>query len=346
MTELYKEREKYKIAVVREENILWIEGAVTTMTWGGSRNEASRTLTLEVLKVNEKTDFRNGSAILIYDAATNKELMRYIITKKSISRSSITIKYTARDIRWWLTRSKMDKKFENMTASEIFSSICKTLDISTGTVEDTGVKFSALHFLKKSPWDMIITALTETRKRNGKRFITRVRKGKLELVEKRYQTTQWVIEEGINLVDSSYDESIETTYTQVKVAGKDSKGKQISAVRKNDKAQKSYGIMQEYISQTDKTTQAEINAIAAQKLKELSVLQKSGSIKTLGIDGVETGTGVYVIDKETGLVGGFYVESDSHKYSNGYHEMSLTLAWTDELPAIEYEAPKETKKKS
>lgn len=339
-----KDREKFKIAVVQETLISWIEEAVTSMTWGGSKNEASRTLTMEVVKVGGKTDFPNGATVVIYSAATDQEVMRYIITKKSKARSSTTIKYTARDIRWWLTRSKMDKKFENMTASEIFSSLCKALGISTGTIEDTGVKFSVLHFLKKSPWDMIITALTETRKQSGKRYTTRVRNGNLELIEKLSQTTQWVIEEGVNLIDASYDESIESTYTQVKVVGKDSKGNEISAVQGNEEAQKLYGIMQEYVSQSDKMTQAEVNAIAAQKLKELSVQQKSGSIKTLGIDGVETGIGVYVIDNETGLVGGFYVESDSQKYSNGYHEMSLTLAWTDELPEIEYEAPKETKK--
>ena len=220
--------------------------------------------------------------------------------------------------------------------------MCKTLGISTGTVEDTGVKFSVLHFLKKTPWDMIITALTETRKQSGKRYTTRIKNGNLELIEKLNQTAQWVIEEGVNLIDASYDESIESTYTQVKVVGKDSKGNEISAVQKNEEAQKLYGIMQEYVSQSNKATQAEVNAIAAQKLKELSALQKSGSIKTYGIEGVETGTGVYVIDNETGLVGGFYVESDSHRYSNGYHEMSLTLAWTDELPEIEYQAPKES----
>ena len=341
MIELYKEREKYKVAVVQETLISWIEEAVTSMTWGGSKNEASRTLNMEVLKVEGKTDFPNGSCVVIYNAA-DEELMRYIITKKSKTRSSTTIKYTARDIRWWLTRSKMDKKFENMTASEIFLSLCKTLGISTGTVEDTGVKFSVLHFLKKTPWDMIITALTETRKQSGKRYTTRIKNGNLELIEKLNQTAQWVIEEGVNLIDASYDESIESTYTQVKVVGKDSKGNEISAVQKNEEAQKLYGIMQEYISQSDKVTQAEVNAIAAQKLKELSALQKSGSIKTYGIEGVETGTGVYVIDNETGLVGGFYVESDSHKYSNGCHEMSLTLAWTDELPEIEYQAPKES----
>lgn len=343
MKELYKEREKYKVAVIRENLISWIEEAVTTMTWGGSKDEASRTLNLEVTKVNGKTDFPNGSAIVIYDTA-DQELMRYIITKKSKTRSSTVIKYTARDIRWWLTRSKMDKKFENMTASEIVSSLCKTLGISAGTIEDTGVKFSVLHFMKKSPWDMIIIALTETRKQSGRRFTTRVRNGNLELIEKLKQTVQWVIEEGVNLLDSSYDESIENTYTQIKVVGKNSKGKEISAEQKNDEAQKTYGVMQEYVSQSDKMTQAEINAIAAQKLKELSAVQKNGSIKTFGIDGIETGMGIYVIDNETGLVGGFYIESDSHTYSNGYHEMSLTLAWTDELPEIEYEAPKDKKK--
>lgn len=341
MIELYKEREKYKVAVIQETLISWIEEAVTSMTWGGSKNEASRTLNMEVLKVDGKTDFPNGSFVVIYNTA-DEELMRYIITKKSRTRSSMTIKYTARDIRWWLTRSKMDKKFENMTASEIFMNLCKTLGINTGIVEDTGVKFSVLHFLKKTPWDMIIIALIETRKRSGKKYTTRIKNGNLELIEKLNQTTQWVIEEGVNLIDASYDESIESTYTQVKVVGKDSKGKEISAIQKNEEAQKLYGVMQEYISQTDKVTQAEVNAIAAQKLKELSVLQKSGSIKTYGIEGVETGTGIYVVDNETGLVGGFYVESDSHRYSDGYHEMSLTLAWTDELPKIEYQAPKES----
>ncbi len=332
-------KEQYKIAVIQETLTSWIEEAVVTMAWSGNKQEASRTLTLEVVKVKEKTEFSIGSSIIIYDG-DDKELMRYIITKKDKTRNNNTIKYMARDIRWWLTRSTMDKKFENMTASEIFISLCKMLEIPTGLVTDTKVKFSVLHFVKKTPWDIIITALTETRKRSGKRFIVRVKNGKLELIEKATQTMQWVIEEGKNLLDASYSESIESTYTQVQVVGKDAKGKEISIVKKDVAAQKKYGVMQQYISQSDKVTQAEVNSIAVQKLKELSILQKSGSIKSIGINGVETGIGIYVIDHETGLVGSFYVESDSHQYKNGYHEMSLTLAWTDELPEIEYEETK------
>lgn len=315
------------------------------MAWSGSKNEASRTLNLECLKVDGKTDFPAGSVVIVYMADTDKELMRYIITKVGKTRSSTTLKYTCRDIRWWLTRSKMDKKFENMTASAIFQDLCKSLGIDTGEIQDTAIVFEALHFVKKTPWDMIITALTETRKRNGKKYTTRVTEGKLELVEKLTQTRQWVIEEGVNLIDATYEESIESMYTQVKVAGKDKKGNEITAVAKDDEAQKLYGIMQEYIEQSEELTQAAANEIAAQKLKELAVLGKSGTVKTFGLDNVETGNGIYVIDNETGLIGGFYVEADSHKYSGGYHEMSLTLAWTDELPTIEYEAPKDDKEK-
>lgn len=344
MIKLWEIREKYKIAVLQEKLTTWIEGAVTSMSWGGSVKEAARTLDFECTKVDGKTDFPDGSVVIVYEATTDKELMRYIITKKSKTRSSTTIKYTARDIRWWLTRSKMDKKFENMTASSIFSDICKSLGIETGEVQDTGAKFEALHFIKKSPWDMIVTALTETRKKNGRKFVTMAKEGKLELIEKLTQTKKWVIEEGVNLLDATYEESIESMYTQVKVVGKDKDGHEITAVTKNEEMQKLYGVMQEHIDQSEELTQAEANEIAAQKLKELAVLEKSGTVKTFGLDEVQAGNAIYVIDKETGLVGGFYVQADSHKYSGGYHEMTLTLAWTDELPAIEYEAPSSDEK--
>jgi len=342
-------KEKYKIAVIQESIITWIEQAVTSLSWNGSTSEASRTLNMECLKVDGKTDIPLGSAIIIYSAANNKnekqELMRYILTKKSKTRSSTTIKYTARDIRWWLTRSKIDRKFENMTASSILLDICKSVGIDTGEVQDTKEIFGCLHFIKKSPWDIIITALTETRKKNGKKFTVKVNNGKLDLVEKLTQAKKWVIEEGVNLIDATYDEDIESIYTQVKVNGKDEDGNEISAVSKNEEKAKLYGIMQEQVDQSESITQEDANRIAAQKLKELSELKRGGTIKTLGIDDIQSGDAVYVVDKETGLIGGFYIESDSHKYCNGYHEMSLTLSWTDDLPQIEYEAPKEDKEK-
>lgn len=345
MIKLSEEKDKYKIAVLQPKLTTWIEEAVQSFSHNGSKEQASRTLQFECTKVNGKTDFPTGSVVIIYSASNNKEIMRYTITKKNKQRKSTSIKYTARDIRWWLTRSSIDKKYENMTASDIFRDLCNSLGIPIGNVADTREKFSVLHFIKKTPWDILITALTETRKRSGEKFVTKVEGGKLSLVKKVEQAKRWVIEEGVNLLDATYEESMEEMYTQVKVEGKDSNGNTITAVRGNAAMQEKYGIMQEYISQSDEVTQDELNKIAAQQLKELAVLKKSGTVTTFGIDGVYCGDAIYVIDKETGLVGGFYVESDEHQYSKGYHEMKLTLAWTDELPSIDYEAPSTDKKK-
>lgn len=340
MIKLWEEKDKYKIAVLQPKLTTWVEGAVQSFSHSGSKEQASRTLQLECTKVDGKTDFPVGSVVIIYSAATNKEIIRYTITKKNKQRKSTSIKYTARDIRWWLTRSKIDKKYENMTGSDIFRDLCNSLGIPIGQVANTGEKFNVLHFIKKTPWDILITALTETRKRSGEKFVTKVEQGKLSLVKKTEQAKKWVIEEGVNLIDATYEESMEKMYTQVKVEGKDDNGKSLTAVKSAASMQEKYGIMQEYITQSDKITQSELNKIAAQQLKELAQLQKSGTVVTFGIDGVYSGDAVYVIDKETGLVGGFYVESDEHKYSKGYHEMKLKLAWTDELPSIKYEAPK------
>lgn len=329
---------KYKVAVIYNGSTAWIEQAVTSMSWSGSRSEASRTLSLECVKVNGKTDFPAGSIVAVYTAG-GSELMRYIIIKKSKARSSTTIKYTCRDMRWWLLKNKVDKKYENMTAAEVFVELCVSLGISVGAVEDTEIRFPVLHFIKKTPWDIIITALTETRKLNGRKFVVKAMGGSLGLVEKKSQVHKWIIEEGVNLLDTDYEESIEDTYTQVVVNGKDKAGNMLTSVASNGGMQSSYGVMQEIIDQQEATTQAELNTIAAQKLKELAVLKQSGSVKTLGVDGVEAGDSIYVVDNETGLVGGFYVESDNHTYKSGYHEMKLKLAWTDELPSIDYEAP-------
>lgn len=345
MIKLSDEKAKYKIAVLQPKLTTWIEEAVQSFSHNGSKEQASRTLQFECTKVDGKTDFPIGSVVIIYSASTDKEIMRYTITKKDKQRKSTSIKYTARDIRWWLTRSKVDKKYENMTASGIFKDLCNSLGIPAGEVTDTGEKFTVLHFIKKTPWDILITALTETRKRSGGKFVTRVDGGNLSLVNKVEQAKKWVIEEGVNLIDATYVESMEEMYTQVKVEGKNSSGKTITAVRADPDMQQKYGIMQEYISQSDEVTQDELNKIAAQQLKDLAVLKKSGTVTTFGIDGVYSGDAIYVIDKETGLVGGFYIEADEHDYSKGYHEMKLTLAWTDELPSIEYEAPSTDEKK-
>lgn len=347
--DLFREDPQYSVCIQKANRLLYIETIVNQISWSGAVGTAARKLSVSCTLYPNGSDNSKlvppsgecGDILILRREDKDREIIRGIITDKSISGSGKTISYTAYDARWWLLKSKHDNIYRNMTADEIVASCCAQFGVPVGTLANTRVKFPSLQIVNKTVWDTIIIALTETRKVSGKKYTTKMIDGRLNLVEKVQQTHKWAIEEGVNLLESSYSESISDIFTQVKVAGKNDNKSALTALAKDDELIKRYGILQEYLEQSEAKTQSELNAIAAQKLKELSALKKSGTITAIGLDDVQAGDGIYVIDSRTGLVGGFWVESDDHSFKNRHHTMSLKLAWTDELPSIDYEAPKE-----
>lgn len=347
MIDLFQKEFTYTVGVSVGEKIVCIEDTVESITWGGSINTAARYFKPSCRYFEGKNDFAPGRMCVLHSLVDDeKELFRGFVVGRGKKSSNHTITYSAYDCRWYLTKNKHDKIYRNMTATEIIIDICKTYGVPYDEAEmvDTSVRLSSIHIINKTLWDTVLMVLTETTKQTGIKYTTKVKNGKLILVEKQTQIKKIVIEQGVNLIESSFEDSIENLYTQVYVTGKDKNGNAISAVAVNEEAQSAYGIMQEYISQSEESTTAELNTIAAQKLKELSTMQQSGSITAVGIDDIETGDAVYVIDEETGLVGGFYVESDDHKVQGGNHTVTLKLSWTDEVASLEYEPPKEDTK--
>lgn len=346
MIDLFQKEFAYTVGIFVDNRILSIEDTVSSVSWGGSIGTAARYLKINCKNFEGKNDFSPGRLCVLHSLFNEKkEVFRGFIVNRGKKSSGHTITYSAYDCRWYLTKNKHDKIYRNMTATEIIVDICKAYGIpySEKDMVDTGVRFSSIHIINKTLWDTVLMVLTETTKRTGIKYTTKVKDGKLLLVEKKTQVKRIVIEQGVNLIDSSYSDSIENLYTQVYVKGKDKKGHAISALAVNNEAQSNYGIMQEYISQSEECTAAELNTIAAQKLKELSKMEQSGSITAIGLDDIETGDAIYVIDEETGLVGGFYVESDEHKVEGGNHTVSLKLSWTDEVATLEYEPPQNAK---
>lgn len=342
--DLFQKEFVYSVGVYSGNKIVCIEDTVSSITWGGSRNTAARYLKITCKNHESKNDFSPGRLCVLHSLVDEeKELFRGFVVGRGKKSSDHSINYSAYDCRWYLTKNKHDKIYRNMTATEIVIDICKTFGIpyDESNFVDTGIRLSSIHIINKTLWDTVLMALTETTKQSGVKYTTKVRNGKMILVEKKTQIKKIVIEQGVNLIESSFDDSIEDTYTQVYVKGKDKNGKEISAVAVNEEAQSQYGIMQEYISQSEESTTSELNTIAAQKLKELSTLQQSGKITAVGLDDIEEGDAIYVVDEETGLVGGFYVESDEHTVSGGNHVVSLNLAWTDDVASLEYEPPNE-----
>jgi len=65
-------------------------------------------------------------------------------------------------------------------------------------------------------------------------------------------------------------------------------------------------------------------------LRMLQGLEQSGAVNSVPADSrAVSGYAIIVYDKVSGLYGKFYIESDTHTFTNGKSEMQLTLAFSN-----------------
>jgi hypothetical protein len=319
-----------------------ITPVVSSVEWSGDVMQACRTLNVSLTNTLDGRKrlftFEKGKEIRFYNYGT--ELFRGVIFADEIS-SDGTHTITAYDENVYLTKSIDSRTFKKMKASDIVKRLCSDFGIPVGSIADTGYVIPKLILRDKSLYDMIITALTETKKHTGRRFILLNKGGKLVLQERKAQVTQFILENGVNIISARYSQSIEDMKTQVKVIGGDDEKKPIVATVKSDALIKKYGIMQHLENADSKLKKSQIEQLARQLLKEHGTIDDEASVEAIGIDSVIAGTSVYAKEPLTGIMGGYYVITDSHRYENGTHMMSITLSATDELPTLEYEEDRE-----
>ena len=123
-------------------------------------------------------------------------------------------------------------------------------------------------------------------------------------------------EEGKNILSSNFKESVSNMVNKVLIV--DDNGDKISEVS-NDEWLKTYGLFQDvYKKQEDKDSNAEAKAM-------LSGVEQSCSLSGFGDTTCITGYGVEVKDNYTGLVGLFYIDSDTHTWEGGNYTIDLEL---------------------
>ncbi|MFT4413184.1 hypothetical protein ACLM5H_04910 [Fredinandcohnia humi] len=317
---------------------IYLDEIVTSVTWSGDIMQASRKLEVDLSNtVNGRTraiDIEQGKEIRFFNG--KKELFRGVIFADDINARG-QHRLVAYDENIYLTRNKDTRIFKNMTASQIVKRLCNDFRIKMGKIDDTKYVIPKLILRDKTLWEMMIIALTVTQKSTGRRFFICSKEGKLQLLARKEQTVQWVLENGVNIIDANYSQNIEELRNQVKVIGGDEKKAPVIATVKNDKLIKSFGLMQHLENVDSKMKKSQMEQLAKQLLKELGTIDDEASLECLGIDDVIAGTGVYVKESMTHIIGGYYVSTDSHRFSQGSYTMSLNLSATDELPKMEYE---------
>jgi murein DD-endopeptidase MepM/ murein hydrolase activator NlpD len=340
ITRSYGPRHPLRVVLYSKAKATDVSPLVQSVTISGDIKQAGRRCEITFNNtVNGKTRAVGVSvgmeARVYYD---NSEVFRGILFNDVIDNTG-KHSLTCYDYNYYLTKNTDSLTFKNMTASQIVRFICRKYNIPIGGIADTKYVFKRLIFRNKTLYEIIITALTETEKKTGKKYGLFSIAGKLYLREFKSQVTKLVIENGHNILSARYEESIEDTRTQVRVTG-GSEDKPVSVTVRNKDAIAKYGIMQHYEHHDDIKDKAKLAELANKLLKDLDDVNKTIEVEALGLWSVQAGTAVYVREEMTGVKGGFYVIEDTHTVdANGEHTMSLRLSATLDLERIDYEEP-------
>lgn len=320
------------------DNDVYIDPIMTSVTWSGDVTLGFRRLEVSLMNTldgrTRALSFEKGRELRLYDGET--ELFRGVIFADSID-STGRMTLTAYDENVYLTKNRDSKRFTNMTASAIVREICADFGIPAGDIEETDYVIPKLILRDRTLWDMIITALTETKRATGKRYFVYAKEGRLCVTRWRPDAEQWLLESGTNILSATNTGSIEDLRNQVKVQSSETETKSplVATVLNGDLIVK-YGLMQHLETVDSDSSQSQIEEIARQLLEDLARISDEASIEALGNVNVVAGTAVYVVEPLSGIMGGYYVVTDEHTWTNGVHRMRVTLSANEALPTLKY----------
>ncbi len=309
-----KKNGKWKISTA----IYDITRYVSSIDWGGSKNEVARKVSLSFVNAPNDPNIKSitlklGSMIYLYD--DKREIFRgYIIDRER--GSNTVVSYVAYDLLYYTLKSKATYKFKKKTAEAITRTVCKDLKISVGSLAKTGKNIKFL-VRDRSIYEIIMVAYTKAKKRTKKKYYVYTRKGKLCVGKIADEWFRLKLSDNSNVISTSSKESLSEVVNRVKVYNE--KGKLLKVVKNKNSIVK-YGVFQQTY-----TKEKDVNATTVAK-GMLNGITKTLEIECIGYVDCTTGKCVKLVDATTGFEGKFYITADSHTWKNGVHTMKLTLA--------------------
>lgn len=303
-------------------SVLDITEVVSSVSWGGSVTQAARTAEITILNAPEDANVNNlnltigaGDTIKLYENEENIFLGEVQTAEKLSAYGTVT--YSCTDLLAHLLRSTEMYNFANTTAEDITRKVCADFAIETGEIAASKALIKKLIIDGSTIYDTIMQAYTKASKQTGELYICRMNGTKLSVEIKGTVVQNFVLAEGCNITNTTYQETIENMVNAVKIY--DDAGRQIGEVKNDDWIQR-YGIYQQIYKKENG-----INEVIAATNMFVGIEKK---VTLDGIDGnlkCIAGNAVEVWDKATGLDGIFWIDSDTHTWENGTHTMNLEL---------------------
>ena len=294
-----------------------ITNLLIDVTWSGDYKSCARKLEFSLISSSvdkniPKVDIPLMSMISLYE--DDKELFRGFVYEREKS-SDNSISFLCYDYCAKLNDIKVSYNIKNETASSIYNKFLTEYGLNKGDIAQANTKIKKV-FLGTTAYDMVMTAYTEEAKKTGKKYMIYSIGDKFCSSEKGNVKLNLSFEEGKNILSSNFKESVSNMVNKVLIV--DDNGNKVSEV-KNDEWLKTYGLFQEvYKKEENKDSNSEAKAM-------LNGINQSCSLSGFGDTTCITGCGVQVKDTHTGLVGLFYIDSDTHTWEGGNYTIDLEL---------------------
>lgn len=301
-----------------------ISELVENIVWSGDTSQVARTLKVSAVR-KEEFKVKEGERIVLKEK--NKIVFSGIIFDIDRTASSFIEQYLAYDFMFYINNSDVNARFKG-TAESITTQVCNLLGIRTGRLAKTGIQVSMPCFGKRA-YEAIMAAYTVAARKNGKKYIPRVNeKNELEVIEKG-ELCGVVLDGEHNLIEATFKTSLQNMVNRVLITDKNN-----NIVKKIDDSGLigKYGVIQRVLKQEEKKD------MTSEAKNMIKGAEYSATATGLSSDfRAVSGQSIIIREKETGLNGKFYIESDSHTFSAGKAEMSLTLAFENLMDEKEIE---------
>jgi prophage tail gpP-like protein len=208
-----------KLILVNSEGKKDITQLASRIVWSGEYSQVARRMEVTLASSPEdyylpKAPVSAGNALLLYEG-TAVLFSGYVFSKeKSYKGNSMLV--TAYDGAIYLLKNEAAYNFKKTTAEGIAQKICKDFGLPAGSFVKTGIVQSFIS-IGDSLYDIIMKAYTKAAQQNGKKYILMMVDGKLTVMERGLPAIDYILENGKDLTDSTYTESIESMVNTVKI---------------------------------------------------------------------------------------------------------------------------------
>ncbi len=308
---------------------------IESITWSGDTKQVARKINFTIVKNRKDKNLSkiviNEGDKIILQTDSKKNLFGGVVFDIDKTSSSNVYTYLAYDLMFYVNNSDINKVFDD-TPDKITKEVCAELGVECGTLASPNTKVY-MPCLGKKGYEAIMMAYTEASRKNGKKYMPLMQSiDKLSVIEKGTQCGV-VMNGDYNLSDANYKSSLQNLVNKVLITDKN--GNVVKTVQDTD-SQSKYGTVQVVYKQED-------GKDATDEAKNmLKTAELSASINGVPSDHrAVSGYSIVVQEPDTGLYGKFYIESDSHTFTNGKSEMQLTLAFENLMDEKEIEKKEE-----